>query len=198
MPEKNTNESETPLARFEARALPHLDLLYNRALDLTGSREVAAGLVKESFVRAWRAAINNGPAVPTRAQLFAIMFALLAQERPAGTRRTAGDAAVLLGAGDTGDGTGEAGGDGEEASIMGFEWGAEHVAAVLDWLPDEFRDPLVLVDADGFTHEDAAQVCRCSVSALRARLFRARRALCTRLGASVRMADRAGGTGFSR
>lgn len=73
---------------------------------------------------------------------------------------------------------------------MGFERGAEQAAAVLDWLPDEFRDPLVLVDADNFTHEDAAHVCRCSVSALRARLFRGRRALCARLGASLRAAGR--------
>jgi RNA polymerase sigma-70 factor, ECF subfamily len=193
MPTRTTSESETTLARFEARALPHLDSLYNRAFDLTGSPEVAAGLVKETFVRAWRAAVNNGPAGPSRAHLFAIMFAILAQERPAGTRRGAGDASVLLGVGETGDGTGESG---EEKTIMGFEWDAGQVAAVLNWMPHELRDPLVLVDADNFTHEDAAQVCRCSVSALRARLFRARRALSTRLGTSVRVADRAGDAGF--
>jgi len=196
MPTRTTSESETTLARFEARALPHLDSLFNRALDLTGSHDVAAGLVRETFVRAWRGAINNGPAVPSRAQLFAIMFALLAQERPAGTRRGAGEAPVLLDVGDTGDGTGEPGGEGGERAIMGLDWSAGQVAAVLDWLPEEYRDPLVLVDADGFTHEDAAQVCRCSVSTLRARLFRGRRALCARLGASVRPAWRAGGVEF--
>jgi RNA polymerase sigma-70 factor (ECF subfamily) len=193
MPERTTSEIESTLARFEARALPHLDSLFNRALDLTGSPETATGLVKETFVRAWRGAINNGPALPSRAQLFAIMFALLAQERPAGTRRGPSEALVLPFIGDPGDGSGEPTGEGGEQAIMGLEWGPEQVVAVLDWLPEEYRDPLVLVDADSFTHEDAAQVCRCSVSALRTRLFRGRRALCARLGASVRPAGRAGG-----
>ncbi|HEY5551133.1 MAG TPA: RNA polymerase sigma factor [Opitutaceae bacterium] len=193
MASRTTGVRETTAARFEDRALSHLDSLYNRALDLTGSRDAASELVKETFVRALRAFTNNGPENPGRAWMFAIMFSILAQERPEGTRRPEADPSMLL------DGTEPFNADfpdgADLARIAGSEsvWNGRHVAALVDRLPDEHRDAVILVDVDQFSHEEAAQVLRGSVSVLRARLFRARRVLFAKLTESVRSAGRTGG-----
>lgn len=193
MTSKTASESESTSDRFEERALSHLDSLYNRALDMTGSPQAASELVKETFVRAHRAFRNKGPENPGRAWMFAIMFSILTQESPEGTRRAGADPSVLL--------------DGTEPLVADFPHDAElagwiaeesassgqHVAAVVDRLPDEFRDPVVLVDVDQFTQEDAARALRCSVTALRARLFRARHLLFVRLSETARSVGRTGG-----
>lgn len=184
--------SESAAAHFEERALSHIDSLYNRALELTGSRQAASGLVKETFVRALRAFNNNGPENPGRAWMFAILFSILAQERPQGTRRSTDEPPMLLDVieplvADIPD-RAELARIAESKSV----WNGQHVAGIVDRLPEDLRDPVVLVDVDGFTHEDAAQILRCSVSALRARLFRARRVLFAKLSESARSVGRAG------
>jgi RNA polymerase sigma-70 factor (ECF subfamily) len=185
MASETTSEHGNAAARFESRALAHLDSIYNRAFVLTGSREAASELVKETYVRALRSFNNDGPENPTRAWMFSIMFSIFAQERPEASNRSAGDPAMLL---DGADSSFEMS-DGAELARMivnESEWNGRNVEAVVDRLPGELRDAAILVDVDQFTHEDAAQVLRCSVSALRTRLFRARRVLFTALSEDAR------------
>lgn len=54
---------------------------------------------------------------------------------------------------------------------------AAAVSAALDALPDEYREVLLLRDAEGFTAPEAAAVLGVSVDALKSRLHRARAAL---------------------
>jgi DNA-directed RNA polymerase specialized sigma24 family protein len=120
--------------------------------------------------------------------MFSIMFSVFAQERPEAANRSVGDPAMLL---DGADGAFEMS-DGAELARMVVtesEWNGRHVEAIVDRLPGELRDAVILVDVDQFTHEDAAQVLRLSVSALRTRLFRARRVLFTALSEDARSID---------
>ncbi|HUG12098.1 MAG TPA: RNA polymerase sigma factor [Opitutaceae bacterium] len=188
MSSKIKSLEESVAARFEDRALSHVDSLYNRALELTGSEQSAVELVKETFVRALRAFSNNGPENPSRAWMFSIMFSIFAQERPEGSQRSAGNPAMLL---DGADGEFDMSDVAELAQIevAESEWNGRHVAEIVNRLPGELRDAVILVDVDQFPHEDAAQVLRCSVSALRTRLFKARRVLFTELGESARSVE---------
>jgi len=47
----------------------------------------------------------------------------------------------------------------------------------LRFLPDQFREALILVSASGFSYEEAAKVCDCPVGTVKSRVFRARQAL---------------------
>jgi RNA polymerase sigma-70 factor (ECF subfamily) len=51
------------------------------------------------------------------------------------------------------------------------------VQRALDALPPEFRAVVVLVDLEGLSYAEAAQVLRCPVGTVRSRLHRARLAL---------------------
>jgi RNA polymerase sigma-70 factor, ECF subfamily len=47
----------------------------------------------------------------------------------------------------------------------------------LRFLPDQFREALILVSASGFSYEEAAKICDCPVGTVKSRVFRARQAL---------------------
>jgi len=51
------------------------------------------------------------------------------------------------------------------------------VQRALDALPAEYRAAVVLVDLEGFSYQEAAQLLRCPVGTVRSRLHRARMAL---------------------
>lgn len=53
----------------------------------------------------------------------------------------------------------------------------ERVRAVLDGLPDLFREVIVLVDVEGFTYDEAASVLGCATGTVKSRLYRARNML---------------------
>jgi len=60
---------------------------------------------------------------------------------------------------------------------LNIKWVGKEVEQALDQLPEIFRTPIILVDANGFTYEEAAQVLNCPVGTVRSRLFRARKIL---------------------
>jgi RNA polymerase sigma-70 factor (ECF subfamily) len=49
--------------------------------------------------------------------------------------------------------------------------------SALRFLPDQFREALILVSACGFSYEEAAKICDCPVGTVKSRVFRARHAL---------------------
>ena len=58
---------------FEDAALPHLDLLYNSALQMTRNPEDAQDLIQETFVRAYRFFDKFEKGTNCKAWLFKIM-----------------------------------------------------------------------------------------------------------------------------
>ena len=58
---------------FEQQALPHMDVLYNYALRLTGSTEDAKDLIQETYLKAYRFWDKFEQGTNLRAWLFRIM-----------------------------------------------------------------------------------------------------------------------------
>jgi RNA polymerase sigma-70 factor (ECF subfamily) len=57
-------------------------------------------------------------------------------------------------------------------------------AAALGRLESSQRQALILVGAEGFSYEEAAQICGCAVGTVKSRVFRARTRLATLLQVS--------------
>ena len=64
-------------------------------------------------------------------------------------------------------------------------------------LPEEQREALILVGAEGFSYDDAAQMCGCAVGTIKSRVNRARARLAEALGI-VEQADLDGAPARSR
>src|SRR5229473_4788028 len=62
--------------RFEAAALPLIGTLHRTAFRLTRSREDAADVVQETFLRAYRTFSNFAPGTNCKAWLFTIMYSV--------------------------------------------------------------------------------------------------------------------------
>lgn len=61
----------------------------------------------------------------------------------------------------------------------------EEFRAALDKLPQDQREALILVGAEGFSYEEVAQICGCAVGTVKSRVSRAR----TRLARSLEIID---------
>lgn len=64
---------------------------------------------------------------------------------------------------------------------MSSEEHVQLVRAALLKLPDEFRQPLVLKEIDGFSYEEIASILDIPIGTVRSRIFRARKELTERL-----------------
>jgi RNA polymerase sigma-70 factor, ECF subfamily len=172
------DENEAAAARFEAAALPFMDALHNQALRLTRRSEDASDIVQETYLRAYRTFSNFKEGTNCKAWLFTILHSVFVnkyrkQQREPHTisieeleeafHRTLAD------------------GDWETnfAALTRSELDCQEteVDHALAKLPEDFRLAVLLVDAQGFTYEEAAAALECPVGTLRSRLFRARRML---------------------
>lgn len=176
--------------RFESEALPLMEPLHNLALRLTASREDAADLLQDTYVRAYRAFDTYRPGTDFRAWVFTVMYSVFSnrlrgQRRRPETVPIEGSEAVLEARG--------AGGDHEMAMLRERDpWaGGPEAAAALGSLPDDYRAAVVLVDLEDLSYEEAAKALDCPVGTVRSRLFRARRLLLPQLaGLAARLGYR--------
>ncbi len=165
-------------AEFEQRALTCLPDVARFARSLTRNESAADDLVQETFLRAYRGYASFQPGADVRRWLFSICHHafLRIQER---------EQRVVLSS-DGGD---------AELETMGAVMG--HVAAqrtgldafvcridvgpaireAIEQLAAPYRAAVTLVDVEGLSYEEAAQVADVPVGTIRSRLFRARRLL---------------------
>lgn len=165
-------------AEFERRALTCLPDVARFARSLTRNESAADDLVQETFLRAYRGYASFQHGADVRRWLFSICHHafLRIQER---------EQRVVLSS-DGGD---------AELETMGAVMG--HVAAqrtgldayvcsidvgpairdAIDQLAAPYRAAVTLVDVEGLSYEEAAQVAEVPVGTIRSRLFRARRLL---------------------
>jgi RNA polymerase sigma-70 factor, ECF subfamily len=176
---KRDPDSETKRAEFEATALPFMDALYSAALRLTHGSDDAADLVQETYLRAFRTFENFTPGTNCRGWLLTIMYSVFINQYHKARRRppsvpvdelegrfqryleSSDDPAATSAMVDVGAGT-----------RMNPE-----IDNALRELPDEFRLPVLLVDVDGLSYDEAAEVLKCPVGTIRSRLYRGRRLL---------------------
>src|SRR5437588_12527009 len=166
-------ELESDTAAFSQEALTHLDTLYRGALRLTRDPAQAEDLVQDTYVRALRYQHSYQPGTNMKAWLFAIMRNLFWDRFKGGRPED-----VSLD------------GDGEfalydtlkdptampEADVLD-RIAADEVVRAVEKLPELHREVVLLVDVEGFSYKDAAEVLGVPIGTVMSRLHRARRQL---------------------
>lgn len=160
-------EGETGDQIFTRLVLPEVDVMWRVAMSLTRNRADAEDLVQESLLRAYKAIEGFDGRYP-RAWLLTI---LRNTERNRHRRRRP----ELLSDPDMVEDRGprtEADEVERRAEDREFD---EAVTAALQELPENFRRVVELVDVDGLTYQEAADVLDVPLGTVMSRLHRARR-----------------------
>jgi len=166
---------------FKEGAAANMDALYNTALRLTRKPEDAEDLVADTLAKAWAALDTLQDTALFRAWVFRILnntFISDYRKQAVRPKTESYDEASQE--------------DDENFSL--FEklhqpfllwWNnpeqefiakllGENIAAAIDQLPDDFRAIAVLVDVEGFSYQEAADITETPIGTVRSRLKRAR------------------------
>ncbi len=163
---------------FEAAALPFTRALYNTALRLTREPPDAADLVQETFLRAYRTFENFTPGSNCKAWLFTILYSIFTNQYHQAKRRPRMESVEDLE--QRFQHFAQAPDDPTSDVTMVEGWGqrwSPEVERALRLLPEDFRSPLLLVDVEGLSYDEAASVLGCAVGTVGSRLFRGRKLL---------------------
>jgi len=163
---------------FEAAALPFTRALYNTALRLTREPPDAVDLVQETFLRAYRTFENFTPGSNCKAWLFTILYSIFTNQYHQAKRRPRMESVEDLE--QRFQHFAQAPDDPASDVTMVEGWGqrwSPEVERALRLLPEDFRSPLLLVDVEGLSYDEAASVLGCAVGTVGSRLFRGRKLL---------------------
>jgi len=165
---------------FEREAIPHMDILYNYALRMTGNADDAHDLLQETYLKAFRFWDKYEKGTNVRAWLFRIMkntyinLYRKAVKEPDTVdyndiqnfyniiRENSTDANDL------------------QEKLFGRLLD-DDVTEALESLPEEFRTVVILCDIEGLTYEEIAEFVECPVGTVRSRLHRGRKLLYAKL-----------------
>jgi RNA polymerase sigma-70 factor (ECF subfamily) len=160
---------------FEGEALPCLDAVFRFAQSLTHERADADDLVQETFLRAYRSWRTFLPGMDCRRWLFAICHNAFLRSREKRQRRDLheqGDMdalpAVMLHAHAVRDGT--------DVLLTQIDL-VPALRGALEMLAEPFRSVVVLVDQEGYSYQEVAELLAVPVGTVRSRLYRGRRFL---------------------
>ncbi len=164
-------------------ALVHLDALYHTALRLTRNRAEAEDVVQEAFLRAFRSFHRFNPGTNCRAWLFTILRNVFLNRL-----RTQGREVLEteMGGLDHAEPATEAhvSRNPEEQFLQTMVHG--DVDRALTTLPLAFREAVILVDIEGLTYREVADVVGCPIGTVMSRLSRGRALLRRALGRFAR------------
>ena len=182
-----TRRSQSARA-FEEVFAEHLDALFRTALRLCRGNEAdAEDLLQDSALRAYTSFVQLKDSSAARAWLFTILSRTHLNRVRSARRRTEATSTDLD----------ETAFESALATWAPLRTPAEQVeqwelgeqlARALDELPDELRAAVWLVDVEGFTQREAADMCDVPEGTIASRLFRARRQLRTALETPAREA----------
>ncbi len=139
-------------------AMPNLRAF---AISLCGNADRADDLVQETLVKAWHKIDSFEDGTNLKAWLFTILRNTYFSQYRKGRREIA-DA------------------DGEFSSRLSVQpqqqshIDLQDLSAALNELPDDQREALILVAAEGFSYEQAAEISECAVGTIKSRVSRAR------------------------
>ena len=157
----HTGDHDKEFKRALTGAIPHLRAF---ARGLCGRPDMADDLVQETLLKAWAARARFEPGSSMRAWTFTILRnAWLTDVRRNRFRGDYDDAVaerILVAPA------------GQEAPLH-----LDDLGRALMQLPPERREALLLVGAEGFSYEEAAQICGCAVGTIKSRVGRARAAI---------------------
>jgi RNA polymerase sigma-70 factor, ECF subfamily len=161
---------------FEREALPHMDILFNYALRMTGNRDDAEDLLQETFLKAFRFWDKYEKGTNIRAWLFRIMKnTYINMYRKAVKEPDTVDYEDIQ---NFYDSIREESTDSNDLQEKIFgQLLDDDVAKALESLPEEFRTVVILCDIEGLTYEEIAEFVECPVGTVRSRLHRGRKLL---------------------
>ena len=166
---------------FESEALPHLDAVYRFAFRLTGSSADAEDLVQETFLRAYRSWHRYEPGTRAKSWLFTICRNAFLRQRQHDSRR-----AEVMQKAVQGNGNSDIGAETvlfmpayqqDPEGTFFFSVIDRTILEMIDRIPAEFREVVLLSDLEGLSYADIAQVLVVQIGTVKSRLFRGRRLL---------------------
>ena len=172
---------QNPLHKeFEQQALPHMDVLYNYALRITGNAENAKDLLQETYLKAYRFWDKYEQGTNLRAWLFMIMkntnINLYRKEvkEPDKVDYDEIESYYNIIRDESSD-------DNDLQRKMFGQLLDDEVSKALESLPEEFKTVVILCDIEGLSYEEIAEFLQIPVGTVRSRLHRGRKILYTSL-----------------
>jgi RNA polymerase sigma-70 factor (ECF subfamily) len=167
---------------FEREALPHMDLLYNYALRMTGNPDDADDLVQETYLKAFRFWDKYEKGTNIRAWLFRIMKnSYINRYRKETKEPDTVDYEEVQNFYNTIRAESADPNDLQEKIFGGLL--EDEVARALESLPEDFRTVVILCDIEGLSYEEIAEFVDCPIGTVRSRLHRGRKMLQAKLHA---------------
>ena len=168
--------------RFELLALPHLDAAYNLARWLAGNTTDAEDVVQDAYLRAYRYfdAFQGGN---FRVWLLTIVrnaFMTWVKENRSGRMVFVPDTPVADKAESDNMMWGESPRDPESLLLESVD--SQMLSRLMEQLPAEYREVLLLREVEDLSYEEIARVLDCPLGTVRSRLARARAAAAAWLG----------------
>lgn len=165
-------------ARFEALALPYLNVLHYAALRLTKDESLADDLVQETFLRAYRAFHQLTREQSCRAWLSKIMTNIwINQLQKRAHEGTPLDIYELDPSHEEAAVWARHSIPAEPETAVIRKLFCEDVEHALQKLPQTFRIVVILADIEGFSYKEVAELLKCPVGTVMSRLHRGRKLL---------------------
>ncbi len=165
----------SPLADFEAEAMPHLNDLFRTARKVLGDPARAEDVVQDVYLQAWKSFSGFEPGTNCKAWLFKILFHSINHYRRKWFKLH------LLG-------------DKEEFLQETLAWtppvpeelSDEEVLAALDSIPSDFKSVVLLADVQEFAYKEVAGILGIPIGTVMSRLSRGRKLLRQQLAGVAR------------
>jgi RNA polymerase sigma-70 factor, ECF subfamily len=160
--------------------VPHMGILYNYALRMTGNADDAEDLLQDTFMKAYRFWDKFEQGTNMRAWLFRIMkntyINLYRKEVKEPDKVDYEDIqnyynTIRADSTDPND---------LQQKLFG-QLLDDEISKALESLPEDFRTVVILCDIEGLTYEEIAEFVQCPVGTVRSRLHRGRKLLHTAL-----------------
>jgi RNA polymerase sigma-70 factor (ECF subfamily) len=163
-----TSSDERSFKRDMLATLPSLRAF---AVSLSGRADRADDLMQDAILKAWANQTSFKPGTNIKAWLFTILRnEFYSQMRKAGREVQDTDGTYSSRFASSPEQHGH-------LDLQDFK-------KALDTLPEDQREAIVLVGAEGFAYEEAAEICGCAVGTIKSRVSRARTRLAELLGIS--------------
>jgi len=160
--------------KFERAALPHLDAVYSAALRLTRNPDDAEDLLQETILRAYRFFHQFAEGTNCRAWLLAILYnnfrnawRRTAREQPAVSNEEFDREVESQSLQSDQTRT-------NPENLVGGRMMGSQIEVALNAIPAEFREALLLVDAQELNYQEAADILGVPLGTIKSRVSRGR------------------------
>lgn len=172
----STETKEATAARFERDVAPFLDSLYGAALRMTRNPTDAEDLVQEATLKAFAAFDSFTEGTNLKAWLFRILtntYINQYRKKQRAPLQTSADELTDSQLNDVGENLGMRSAEAEAMARLADGEIVDALAA----LPEDFRMAVYLVDVEGFSYKEAAEIMETPVGTVMSRLSRGRKQL---------------------